>query len=180
MNSNNFSTKELIVKVVMLKGDKGDMGIGLPEGGTTGQALKKRSNDNFDYEWENIDIPSGGTAGQVLKKRSNTNYDYEWGNADIPSGGLTGQVLVKLSNADYDYGWVTLDEPYVFGILEANQTQIVISDASITETSILDYYTSIYGVSPDSVMIENGSVTLTFEPQLTDMIVAVKVEGSYQ
>ena len=180
MNSNNFNTKELIVKVVMLKGDKGDMGIGLPEGGSIGQALKKRSNANFDYEWENIDIPSGGTAGQVLKKRSNTNYDYEWGNADIPEGGSIGQVLAKLSNANYDYGWITLDEPYVFGILEAPQNEITISDASITETSILSFYTSIYGVSPDSVIVANGSVTLTFESQQTNMIVAVKVEGSYQ
>lgn len=34
------------------KGDKGDTGEGVPSGGTTGQVLKKVSNDDFDTEWQ--------------------------------------------------------------------------------------------------------------------------------
>ena len=71
------------IKVVMLKGekgDKGDTGTGLPTGGTTGQALKKASNTDYDYQWQNTDLPAGGTTGQVLKKTSNDDYEYNWVN----------------------------------------------------------------------------------------------------
>ena len=36
------------------KGDKGDKGEGIPTGGTTGQFLKKKSNNNYAYEWADI------------------------------------------------------------------------------------------------------------------------------
>ena len=34
------------------KGDKGEDGVGVPEGGTTGQVLAKASDDNFDTQWQ--------------------------------------------------------------------------------------------------------------------------------
>ena len=78
MSIRNLPSK---IKVVMLKGekgDKGDTGTGLPTGGTTGQVLKKASNTDYDYQWQNTDLPAGGTTGQVLKKTSNNNYEYDW------------------------------------------------------------------------------------------------------
>ena len=54
---NDFFKKPL-VKILMLKGEKGDtgdIGKGIPTGGSTGQFLKKKSNSNYDYEWSNID-----------------------------------------------------------------------------------------------------------------------------
>lgn len=53
---NDFFKKPL-VKILMLKGEKGakgDKGEGIPAGGTTGQFLKKRSNTNYDYEWADM------------------------------------------------------------------------------------------------------------------------------
>lgn len=80
MSIRNLPSK---IKVVMLKGekgDKGDTGYGIPSGGTTGQALKKASNTDYDYHWQNTDLPAGGTTGQVLKKTSNADYEYNWVN----------------------------------------------------------------------------------------------------
>lgn len=57
---NDFFKKPL-VKILMLKGEKGDTGDkgeGIPAGGTTGQFLKKKSNANFAYEWSDIDPPA--------------------------------------------------------------------------------------------------------------------------
>jgi len=48
--------------MIGLKGDKGDTGIGLPTGGTTGQQLMKKSNADYDFEWK---TPAG--AGDMLK-----------------------------------------------------------------------------------------------------------------
>lgn len=42
------------------KGDKGDAGPGVPTGGTEGQVLVKRSSNNYDAEWQDLDIPGGG------------------------------------------------------------------------------------------------------------------------
>lgn len=63
--------------------------------------------------------------------------------------------------------------------LEAGETEITIEDGRLTTNSIVSFYTSIYGVSPDTAVVNNGSVVLTFGAQDTDMVVGVKVEGNY-
>lgn len=59
---------------------------------------------------EGVGVPEGGTTGQVLVKKSNSDYDTEWANAGagegVPAGGTTGQILAKKTGADYDTEWV--------------------------------------------------------------------------
>lgn len=88
--------------------------VGTPAGGTTGQILSKKSDDDFDTEWEDVPnapngIAAGGSTGQMLVKRSGTSYDTEWTTppTGVPNGGSTGQMLVKQSNADGDTTWQT-------------------------------------------------------------------------
>ena len=40
------------------KGDKGDPGEGVPEGGATGQVLRKKSNEDYDTEWADESVTS--------------------------------------------------------------------------------------------------------------------------
>ena len=61
------------------------------------------------------------------------------------------------------------------GTLTAGQTSITFSDASIRETSTIDYYTDYFSINPVGVAATNGSVTLTFEPQEVDLGVKVRV-----
>lgn len=61
------------------------------------------------------------------------------------------------------------------GTLTAGQTSITFSDASITETSTIDYYTDYFSINPVGVVATDGSVTLTFEPQDIDLGVKVRV-----
>lgn len=73
---------------------KGEKGYGIPPGGTAGQILKKKSGDDYDFEWGGtIDpkaaVPAGGGAGKILKKSSSDDYDTEWGDID---GGTVTQV----------------------------------------------------------------------------------------
>lgn len=65
------------------------------------------------------------------------------------------------------------------GTLTAGQTSLTISDNRITADSMLVTFTSIYGVNPTSMSVSNGSVTLTFEAQATDMVVAVNIMGEH-
>ena len=58
----------------------------------------------------NVGIPPGGTDGQALVKMSGENYDAMWRDAGtaengIPVGGLTGYGLVKRSADDFDAQW---------------------------------------------------------------------------
>ena len=69
-------------------GEDGEDGEGVPEGGTAGQILKKKSDDDFDTEWadpEEASLPAGGTAGQVLAKKSDDDGDVEWTDASTSS-----------------------------------------------------------------------------------------------
>ena len=61
------------------------------------------------------------------------------------------------------------------GTLTAGQTSITFTDASIRETSTIDYYTDYFSINPVGVVATNGSVTLTFEPQEIDLGVKVRV-----
>lgn len=69
----------------------------LPNGGTTGQVLKKASNNPQDVAWgDAAALPSGGSAGNVLKK---TSSGAEWGTVrEVPDSGTTGHVLTKTAS----------------------------------------------------------------------------------
>ena len=63
----------------------------------------------------------------------------------------------------------------VFGALTAGETEVVLSDASITEDSTVEPFASVYNVNPSNMVVENGNVTLTFEAMETDVNVKVRV-----
>ena len=78
-------------------------GKGVPSGGTTGQVLKKKSNNDYDTEWVNESggsgLPSGGTLGQLLRKNSATDEDASWSSDTfIPLEPTTIEGVVKNYN----------------------------------------------------------------------------------
>ena len=65
---------------------------------------------------------------------------------------------------------------YVTGTLTAGSTSITLSDASITATSKLRFYSDIWGLYPNAApVVSAGSVTLTFAAQQTDASIIVEV-----
>lgn len=76
---------------------------GIPEGGTKDQVLAKKSNADYDVEWQTIEgggsgLPEGGTTGQALTKKSNTDGDVEWSNIrQLPSVGMVSGFRRYLS-----------------------------------------------------------------------------------
>lgn len=61
--------------------------------------------------------------------------------------------------------------------LTAGGTSVTIEHSKITTNSVLAIYTSVYGVSPSEVVVNDGSVVLTFDPQATDLEVGVRIDG---
>lgn len=90
----------------------------VPNGGTTGQLLAKRSNTDGDAQW--VDAPTDftgatsqadGAKGLVPKpfisdKDKYLKGDGSWDDIEaLPLGGTTGQALVKRSNTNGDAEW---------------------------------------------------------------------------
>ena len=62
------------------------------------------------------------------------------------------------------------------GTLTAGNTTLTLTDSSITTSSTIDIYTSVYGISPTNVTVITGSITLTFAAQAIDVDVKVVVK----
>lgn len=63
----------------------------------------------------------------------------------------------------------------ITGTLTAGQTSISFTDSSILESSTFDFYTSKFGVNPTNISVLNGSITLTFDEQNTNINIKVRV-----
>jgi hypothetical protein len=61
--------------------------------------------------------------------------------------------------------------------LTAGQTGLTFSSASILANSIIDIYTDTLGVNPTGVTSVSGSVTLTFDAQVSNVVVKVIVNN---
>ena len=61
------------------------------------------------------------------------------------------------------------------GTLTAGQTSITFNDNVINSNRVIDYFTSIYGVMPTSITVTSGSVVFTFNEQISDMTVKVRI-----
>ena len=49
----------------VINGAKGDKGDGIPSGGIAGQVLKKKSNTDYEYEWDDITPISSILNGDI-------------------------------------------------------------------------------------------------------------------
>ena len=66
----------------------------------------------------------------------------------------------------------------VRGTLTAGQTSVSLTASkSVAATALVDVFTADYDVAPTAVSISGAVVTLTFEAQLADLAVAVRIDG---
>ena len=69
--TNSGTTTDLILNFTIPKGPKGDEGVGVPAGGTTGQILKKKSSNDYDTEWGD-----GSSGDEKITSSSSTDNQY--------------------------------------------------------------------------------------------------------
>ena len=114
-----------IHSIAIMKGDKGD---GVPDGGTTGQVIKKTADGT---EWGDTGVPDNGIAGQVLKK---TESGTAWGDVNIAA-----KCEALLMNTDVTINSYTIEKrglyevvadfsPYNSGVSGRNVFVMSISD----------------------------------------------------
>lgn len=80
----------------------------LPTGGSTGQVLAKKSDENFDAGWVNAvagSLPKGGYPGFILQKKSFSGFDAEWVSS---IGNYPSEVWKNKNNLD-TFGAISID-----------------------------------------------------------------------
>ena len=60
--------------------------------------------------------------------------------------------------------------------LSAGKTELVLSSEKISADSTIDIYTDLYGVSPKTATVADGSITMTFKAQTKSVQVKVVVK----
>lgn len=141
----------------------GGDGSGVPAGGTTGQALVKKSSTDGDVEWATINsIPTGGTTGQVLAKKSNTDRDVEWKN-DNPGHTIKDSAAAALTQrANLQLKGVSITDDST-------------NNATVVETSGLnsDDWNDII----DSAEISNGYIQSGLNYSTNEQVIGKWVDG---
>lgn len=111
------------------------------------------------------DIPSGGGGGTTVIAN--------------PSGTPTDELnSIQIGNDIYEIpsgGGGTAEWTDVIGTLEAGDTEIVLTSSKIKTDSAVFPWTNKFGVAPTNMVVTNGSATLTFPVQSTDLDVMVRV-----
>lgn len=64
----------------------------------------------------------------------------------------------------------------VTGTLSAGSTSLTLSNSAITTDSVIDIYTSVYGVNPTAISVSAGSITLTFNAQSSAVNIRIEVK----
>lgn len=128
-----------------------------------------------------LDTP---TNGQVLEYNGTTQ---KWENKNQAGGALSNLTDVDLTTpADGDIlrynsttqKWenVVLDTELT-ATLTIGATTLTFTDASIGNNSLIDVYTDAYGVNPTNAVQSGTTVTLTFDPQATNVSVKIAVKN---
>ena len=125
------------------------------------------------------EMPSGGGGGEYS---AGTGIDITDGaiSVDIDSDS-TGFVVYNKETGTIGLSpalraqIATVTPVILTATLEAGQTSLTFTNAAIKTTSVIDIYTSIYGVAPTDATSSAGTLTFTFEAQASDLTVEVDV-----
>lgn len=174
----------------------------LPEGGTTGQVLTKKSETDGDAEWkdtvEEVQVSSTQptTGEKVWFKRCRNEFDTRLV-SDTSTGGFTQQ---KEWNDDSNWRFVWLDNlkqntAYTMTINNRNSNMSIVGSGNnvldvlaIEDRTQITFNTGTYeriGLSVhindiDTVMINKGTTALPYEEYMESSIYTKNNEGEYE
>ena len=74
-------------------GEQGKDGVGVPTGGTTGQILVKKSNEDYDTEWQ--DNGGGGGGGSLTSDMTVSNPIGKWAKDEVIKSGTSLETIIR-------------------------------------------------------------------------------------
>ena len=155
--------------------------------GNTSRTLTKAEYDALSDEEKNSDITFYITDESLV---SSEGVAYKDSTVAITLDNIENDLVASdntkfrfATDGEGNYGY--LDSSNVFipfnknkellGVLRAGETSLVLTDNSITTNSSIDIYTDVYAVNPTNVTVENGSITIEFKAQTTDVGIKVVI-----
>lgn len=97
MSDNIIVVENKIVEIITI-GEQGPPGIGLPAGGTTGQILKKQSEDDYDANWENQSGKKNVWIPAIMFSPRTNIGSVTWSNSIGTNGRYSGWRFYKSQN----------------------------------------------------------------------------------
>ena len=80
-----------------------------------------------------------------------------------PDGSVTKKLSFTIQGTPYSWhGMTTVDKTVTLG---TSETTVTLSSPEFKATSVIDLYTSIYGLTPTSMSVSSGTLTLVFDAQ---------------
>lgn len=140
-----------------------------PSGGGRASVLEDLTDVVITSVQNNQDLSYDTTSSKWINKTKQVSLTKAQYDA-LPSSKLTDGIQYFITDLNVDTYWIDLT-----GTLTAGQTSITLSDSIITTDSTFDFYTDTFGANPTNVVATNGSITLTFEAQQSDVGVKVRV-----
>lgn len=141
---NEGKTQEIIINVQ--EAERGPRGVGIPEGGTTGQIMVKSSDDDFNVAWTDLDVPTK-TSDLVNDSGFITSSDIPVTSVNGQTGDVTINVPTKTSNLLNDSDFQTSAD---------TASYIAIHNASNTaHPDIRNKVNTIDGLIPNQASISN-------------------------
>lgn len=110
-----------------------------------------------------------------LKKPEGTDfYDVEDNNSNMDVLDVKAKAIDDKIKSIED---LKNDKPVIItGTLESGKTSLTLQSEKLNDLSVIDVYTSVYGVNPVSIEPTLGSITLTFDEQRVDLGVRLEVK----
>lgn len=144
--------------------DEGGGGGGsLPAGGTTGQALVKKSNADGDANWQDVkQVPTGGLQGQALVKQYGTRYG--WETIPVPPStefANNGDVLTVDKSEDSELAW----KPAGGGGETTHYEALALNEySSSIYISEFPHGKSIYNIDLNETYLNSGTIVSIVAP----------------
>ena len=115
--------------------------------------------------------------GNLTHQKLNEFHDKDKEPSTIAKAMSWMSTNLKLLTGDVDEKIADIIIPNeIQGTLSAGKTEVVLSSEKISVDSTIDIYTDVYGVSPKTATVADGSITMTFKAQTKSVQVKVVVK----
>ena len=119
-----------------------------------------------------ITLTDGSTSTFTVTNGSTTAY-FDEGNAEA-DGGESHKISIAINGTKYSWHGMTYTDKTVT-LSDQADTTITMDSYYATANSEVDVYTSEYGLTPSSVSVSSGQITLVFDKQDTEKSVDIRV-----
>lgn len=117
-----------------------------------------------------ITLTNGETETFTVTNGTTTEAERE--TVTSADGSVTTKLAFLIDGTPYSWhGMTTVDKTVTLG---TSETTVTLSSSEFKATSVIDLYTSVYGLTPTSMSVSSGTLTLVFDAQDSSISVDIR------